>query len=452
MRSISRLLIFLLFFQCFSFGGLVTAAVSWGDTKQANYDTSIPGTGIFWSDPLGQGGMNLSTGKMTRGKDADIAFSLDGNNMGANAIVDLGEVDFTNVDGNQEIGYLTMVDAVPGHVYLIKRANGSLAKLKMIQYSNSIISLEYALVGSPSSDTATLSSIKIGQTLKYNANPVALKVVATFSNKKTAEIKSDAVTWKSSNTNVANISSKGVVTFTGKPGKVTITATYQGKTASVTTTVGNVVKSLTTATKLAYSNKPVKIVLTATYADGKKQTVQTGVVWKSSNTAVAKVTSTGIVTFTGQNGTVTITASYQGTTASFKTTVSLKQDQTKEYAKLHGKWKLWIPGSMLEYFYKDTGKYAGGEYTKGASNGALTINKDGTYLLNGKKEKWRVAKAGEVYNHPISIILPKASEDGHDIAVTFHDSKKGYIKLMWDSKGTYTDGSKIWIFSSEGYK
>ena len=40
----------------------------------------------------------------------------------------------------------------------------------------------------------------------------------------------------------------------------------------------------------------------------------------------------------------------------------------------------------------------------------------------------------------------------YDIAVTAHDRKKGYIKLMTDSKGKYTDGSKIWIFGAEGYK
>jgi hypothetical protein len=59
-----------------SFSLAATTPVAWGDTKQANYDTSILGTSIFWSNPLGKGGMNLATGKMTTGKDADIAFSL----------------------------------------------------------------------------------------------------------------------------------------------------------------------------------------------------------------------------------------------------------------------------------------------------------------------------------------------------------------------------------------
>jgi hypothetical protein len=95
-------------------------------------------------------------------------------------------------------------------------------------------------------------------------------VIATYSNKTIAEIK-DAITWKSNNTNVAKVSSSGVVTFTGKPGKVTISATYKGKSTSVSTTVGNVVKSLITSTKLAYNKKPVTVALTAIYADGKSK-------------------------------------------------------------------------------------------------------------------------------------------------------------------------------------
>jgi hypothetical protein len=109
------MLIFLLIFQGLASFSLAVTTLAWGDTKQVNYNTSFPGTGIFWSDPLGKGGMNLSTGKMTNGNDADIAFSLDGSDLGANGIVDLDVVDFKSVVVDQEIGNLTMVDAISGH-------------------------------------------------------------------------------------------------------------------------------------------------------------------------------------------------------------------------------------------------------------------------------------------------------------------------------------------------
>ncbi|MFD2442836.1 hypothetical protein ACFSO7_02350 [Bacillus sp. CGMCC 1.16607] len=117
----------------------------------------------------------------------------------------------------------------------------------------------------------------------------------------------------------------------------------------------------------------------------------------------------------------------------------------------YGKWKLWIPGTMIDYFYKDTGQYKKSKYTKGAYNGTLTINSNGTYQLNNKKGKWRKAKTGEVFNYPNSIILAKGIGN-YDVAVSTHKSKKGYIILLTDSKGKYTDGSKIWLVGAEGFK
>ena len=445
MKRLCGLLVFLLVLHCFStLSFAAVKSVSWGETKQADYDTSIPGTKLFWSDPLSKGGMNLKTGTMTRGRDADVVFSSDGADIGANEIVDLGTVEFDSVNRFQDSGFQQLIKAVPGHVYMIKRIDGTVAKLKIISQVNSVVSFKYALEKSAGDQPSQVTLIKFKETLKYSPTPVSLSIIANYSDKTTAVVKGDSVKWRSNNTNVAKVNSKGSITFTGKPGKVTITATYNGKEASATTTVGNVVKAISTTTKLAYTKKPIKITVTATYMDGKKLAPKSGVVWKSSNTKVAKVSSTGVVAFTGQNGDVTITATYQGKKLTLKTTVA----RVDPY---YGKWKLWIPGTMIDYFYKDTGNYAESKYTKGASNGSLTINKDGTYQLNGKKGKWRVAKKSEVFNHPVSIILLKAV-DNHDIAVTAHDRKKGYIKLMTDSKGKYTDGSKIWIFGAEGYK
>ncbi|MDF2791070.1 MAG: Ig-like surface protein, partial [Neobacillus sp.] len=425
MKRLFSLLFFLLVFHCFSTYGFAAAtSVSWGETKQTDYDTSIPGTKLLWSDPLSQGGMNLKTGTMTRGRDADVVFSSDGADIGANEIVDLGVLEFDSVKQIPGSGFQQLIKAVPGHVYLIKRLDGTVAKLEIISQVKTVVSLKYALVKSAVNQPPQVTSIKFKSQLKYSPTPVSLSIITNYSNKTTAVVKGSSVKWKSNNTNVATINSKGVITFTGKPGKVTITATYKGKVTSATTTVGNVVKKLSTKTKLTYTKKPIKITVTAIYMNGKKVKLKSGVVWKSSHKKVAKVSSTGVVTFTGKNGSVTITATYKGKKLTLKTTVA----RVDPY---YGKWKLWIPGTMVDYFYKDTGNYAGGDYTKGASSGSLTIYKDKTYKLNGKKGKWRVAKKGEVFNHPVSIILVKAVGK-YDVAVTAHDRKKGYIKLMAD--------------------
>jgi hypothetical protein len=655
-KILSCMLVFLLIFQGFaSFSFAASTPVSWGNTKQANYDTSVPGTTLIWTDPLSQGGMDLHTGTMTRNRnDADIVFTWDGADIGANGIYDLGAVDFNSVKEIEDSGYEQLIEAVPGNVYIIKLADGSVAKLKIVRNLNSFISLQYALgeatqelpdgeqvtynmaipgvifinsdptsqgglnfsngqmtknkadtdiaiysddIGSrgiidlgkvdmntvtsddipdtgfskfanlrvdhvyvtvthdsefvvfyvagvyattvdlvyqfievdPSEDPVeepallesiklvgpnsidfkpvtlsvvgtldngetvkipnedviwstsnkalgtisksgvltftkkpglltitatyeglvskitydiyTLSSIKINKALTYSPTPVSLPVIASYSNQKTALLKAELVQWKSNNTKVATVSSKGLVTFTGNSGKVTITATFGGKTSSVTTTVGNVIKSLTTTTKLAYNKKPITIALTANYSNGKKVKLTKGIVWKSSNTKVAKVSSTGVVTFTGQNGAVSITATYQGKTLTLKTTVAIKADPLEAYESYFGKWELWIPGGITY----------DGFLVPGATKGTLTINEDGTYLLNNKKGKWRAAKSTEVFENPTSIILINAGGT-YDIAVTPHNSKKGYIKLLADSKGTWNDGSKIWIYLCEGYE
>lgn len=445
-KRLGCLLVFLLAFLCFSTVGFA-GAKSWGGTKEANYDTSIPGINrLPWSGPLSLGGMNLETGKMTRGTDADVAFSSDGAEIGAYGVVDLGKVKYDSVNQTQESGFPDLIKAKQGHVYIIQRKNGTMVKLQITSISNSVVTFKYALEKpyTQPPKSAQVTSIKFKEKLKYSPTSVSLSVIANYSDKTKAVVKGESVKWKSNNTNVAKVNSKGKITFTGKPGKVTITATYKGKKTSATTTVGNVVKKLSTTTKLTYSKKPIKINVTAIYMNGKKVKLKSGVVWKSSNKNVAKVNSTGVVTFTGKNGNVTITATYKGKKLTLKTTVA----RVDGY---FGKWKLWIPGTMVDYFYKDTGNYAGSRYKDGAYKGSLTINKNGTYTLNGKKGKWRVGKKDEVFNHPVSIILLKA-EGKNDIAITDHVTKKGYIKLMVDSKGKYTDGSKIWIIAAEGFK
>ncbi|MBN6187861.1 hypothetical protein JQN58_13235 [Aneurinibacillus sp. BA2021] len=116
-----------------------------------------------------------------------------------------------------------------------------------------------------------------------------------------------------------------------------------------------------------------------------------------------------------------------------------------------GKWKLWIAGSMTSYYYTDSGNYAGSKYTPGASGGLLTIHKNGTYIFNKTKGKWRAAKPGEVYGVENALILLNGP-DKMDWAVKRGKGKDEKIVLLWDSGGKYTDGSKIWIAGPEGTK
>ena len=120
------------------------------------------------------------------------------------------------------------------------------------------------------------------------------------------------VTWKSSNTTVATVSAKGVVTAK-KTGTAKITATAADgskKSAVCTITVKPSTIAVTGVkldkTKLTMGNGQsitLKATVSPSNATNKKVT------WKSSNTKIAMVSSTGKVTTTSAaNGTVKITA------------------------------------------------------------------------------------------------------------------------------------------------
>ncbi|PSL40736.1 Ig-like protein group 2 [Planomicrobium soli] len=125
------------------------------------------------------------------------------------------------------------------------------------------------------------------------------------------------VTWKSSNTNVAVVDSKGKVT--GKAnGTATITATVKNAKA-VTAKVTVIPPVAATSVKMSQStatlSKGKALTLTATVSPS--NTTNKTLVWKSSNTNVAKVDAKGKVTAIAA-GTAKITA----TTTNGKTTTA----------------------------------------------------------------------------------------------------------------------------------
>ena len=108
------------------------------------------------------------------------------------------------------------------------------------------------------------------------------------------------VTWKSSNTKVATVDSKGVVTAKAA-GTANITATLNGKTATYKVTVKNAMSINKTAVTVYVGGTPASYTLKATSAIG--GTVK----YATSNKSVATVSSKGVVT-AKKAGTAVITA------------------------------------------------------------------------------------------------------------------------------------------------
>ena len=218
-------------------------------------------------------------------------------------------------------------------------------------------------------------------------------------------------TWKSSNTSVATVSSKGVITAKSV-GTATITvATYNGKTATCKVTV----KPDPTTIKLDKSS--VDLAKGYTYALAKIYTpsdAYTSATWKSSNTAVATVSSKGVVT-AKSDGTATITVTtYNGKTATCKVTVKPdptavklnKTSLTLETGKTYTLIKSFTPSNA---YPKVTWKSSNTSVATVSATGVVTAKTAGTATItvttyNGKTATCKVTVSAPETNFVDEVI------------------------------------------------
>jgi uncharacterized protein YjdB len=131
------------------------------------------------------------------------------------------------------------------------------------------------------------------------------------------------VTWETSSSAIATVSSSGLVTGV-TPGTATITATSEGKKGRKNAKVANLpVASVTVSPNPAtvYLGASVQLAASLKDANGSPLSGRT-VVWTTSNGTVASVDSTGLVTGIAV-GTATITATSEGQTGTATLTVSI---------------------------------------------------------------------------------------------------------------------------------
>ena len=171
-----------------------------------------------------------------------------------------------------------------------------------------VVQLPNTIVITPAS--ATLFAI--GETVQLHA---------TVKDEKAQTVPGANVTWQSSNTTVASVNSSGLVTA-HQNGTTTIAVTSGRKSASVTITVAQVSSTITiTPAAATLTALGETAQLHVTVKDAKNQTVPGATVtWQSSNSAVASVDSSGLVTARA-NGTATITATSGGKSTTVTITV-----------------------------------------------------------------------------------------------------------------------------------
>lgn len=174
------------------------------------------------------------------------------------------------------------------------------------------------------------------KTLKLNKKSLSITAGKTETLKATvtpSDSTDKTVTWKSSNTKIAKVDSKGKVTGLAK-GTVTIIATVKSAKEvkiKVTVTPPVMAKSVKINKTSATLAKGKTLTLAATVSPS--NTTNKTVRWKSSNTKIAKVDSKGKVTAVGA-GTAKITAT---TTNGKTTTTSITVPYVKNLSS--GTWK-----------------------------------------------------------------------------------------------------------------
>src|SRR5206468_839509 len=122
------------------------------------------------------------------------------------------------------------------------------------------------------------------------------------------------VTWASSNPSVAAVSNAGLVSAVS-PGSATITATSEGTNGTSSITVTNipvVSVDVTPATATVQAGQTVQLTATPRDANGAALSGR-AVSWSSSNTSVATVSSSGLVSGVTL-GSATISATSEGKT------------------------------------------------------------------------------------------------------------------------------------------
>jgi hypothetical protein len=172
---------------------------------------------------------------------------------------------------------------------------------------------------------ATLSSITVTPATASVPKGFSRQYTATgnFSDGTTQDLTS-LVTWASSTTTVATITSAGLANLVGV-GTTTITASYSGKsgTATLTGTAATLVTiKVTPATASISKGVSVQLKATGTYSDGTTLDITSQVSWTSSSKKIATVNGAGGKVTGHKKGTATITASKSGISGTATITVN----------------------------------------------------------------------------------------------------------------------------------
>jgi uncharacterized protein YjdB len=166
------------------------------------------------------------------------------------------------------------------------------------------------------STTATLTGFAVTGTPPLVGATSQFVATARLSNSTTQDVTSQA-TWASSDETIATVSSGGLVEGLS-PGQVKISATYKDVPSTYTFTLKRAPATLSGIAVSGFApttGGTSQFTAAAVYSDGSSVDVTSQASWTSSSSAVATVSSTGVVTGVSR-GAATVSATYHDLTGS----------------------------------------------------------------------------------------------------------------------------------------
>lgn len=180
------------------------------------------------------------------------------------------------------------------------------------QYSDEV----YLTVDEGADPVAWRTGIYIAGDVNYSPAPQELTLMATLTDGSEEELPNEAADWSSSNTTVASVNDRGIITFTGQPGYTTISVSYGSLRTEKLVAVQRFLEGLTINQSLNFTpdweGNPIQLSATAKYNDGNSFIQSAGLTWSVDNKKVATITANGVLTFTGAAGNVTVSVSGKG--------------------------------------------------------------------------------------------------------------------------------------------
>lgn len=283
------------------------------------------------------------------------------------------------------------------------------------------------------------AAVKVTVTAAAPAPTITLTSSKTLYKGKTAKLSGSAsngaaLSWSSSNNAIATVDSSGQVKAL-KPGTAYITARINGASAQCKITVKDPVIKLNKASVTTYKGKKYTLKASTSYA--------TRVSWKTSNSKIATVNSSGVIT-PKKAGKVTITATAYGKKATCKITVKNPSVSLNKKSATVYKGSKYTLKASTSYSTKVTWKSSNNKIATVSSKGVVTPKKAGKVTITASAYGKKVTCKVTVKNPTLSVNKTKISlkrKKSYTVKAKAVPNKK----ISWSSKN-----KKIATVSSKG--